>query len=102
MYTETKTCTKCKIEKPITEFYLPLFKWHCKECIKLYQRNHRKFINELNAKKKQPIDTKQLALIQELENKAIKMAIKYRYKVGKINIDDLISATYDFLKNNIK
>ena len=43
---DTKTCSKCHIEKPITEFNMrsrrtPRRRAHCKECGRAYQKKYR-------------------------------------------------------------
>lgn len=54
-----KTCSKCKLEKPLSEFYKKeggkFGVMHaCKECIKKYRRtfysNHREHVNQVNKK----------------------------------------------------
>lgn len=42
---KTKLCTKCGVEKPVSEFGLNKSKRdglqsHCKECVKIYRRQH--------------------------------------------------------------
>lgn len=104
---KTKICTKCGIEKELSEFYKDKSKPdghrpNCKECIKIYKKNYRDK-NKENIKKsnhKYYINNKKkIQKIQKIYNDKNKKTInKYKQEWGRDNRKQI----NEYIKNKRK
>ena len=102
---KTKTCTKCGIEKDISEFYKQKsgkhgYRAECKECIKQYTKDNREKIALRN--KNYYINNKEVILLQNKKWRSnnIEKLVVYNKKYRAENREKLIKQKKEYNKTH--
>jgi len=116
---DTKVCSRCKEELPVSEYYImrpkrskPYRQSHCKRCLKnnsfTYHKENRKKINTQGRERilarhhvrySSDPEFKMSMCLRARVRSALK---KKRYQKKKLRTNELIGCTYDFLKGYLE
>ena len=110
-----KTCYKCKVEKPFSEFYKSKAKKdglqpHCKACVKAYDKNraeyfkshyyanHEAILEKQNRYTKTRREDSRIRLIDSLTNRILAVFKAKGYK-RELSIDELVGGVDNQIKH---